>query len=424
MVTKKIVSLFVMMFVLASIVSATVVQKVYLKNGSVLCGYIQKQSPDGSITIATENAVVCLENSADISNEKAYPLTELGDKWIQWAEENDKVQLIDGKKTLTLADVAVKNGKSVSKVRILERGIVVKYLEQTPNTYTYKWSDVDAVRADRRLKTELSGINRIYELKNGSEYEGEYAEETDSTLSLFLLDGSKMTFNTLDVVKYKFKPINPNQSLFEQSPLIDIVETKNAGTVEGVIIEQNYTSNSNDKNYILVKLSNGGKQNIKISNVKAVSRKKNDAYSPLYDIILKQGEVVVNRQSVASYNVIDKRNEVLILDKYEGSDGEQKTITLTASANGKTKVVLEYNSKSKSNIEQFKLVKVVRMKLKDSIYYGFSYKDLVNSVSSPLSMETSINNTTKVEYSVTGNGTYAFYDAAARKAIPIVIKKK
>ncbi len=422
MITKKIISLFAMMFVFAGIAGATVVQKVYLKDGSVLSGYIQKQSPNGDITIATEQAIVCLKNSAEVKNEKAYPLTELGDAWTKWAEKNDKVQMLDGKKTLTLADVSVANGKSVSKVRILERGTVVKYLEQTPNTYTYKWSDVDAIRGDKRPKNALSGINRVYELKNGSKYEGEYAEETDSTLSLFLIDGSKMTFKMFDVVKYTFKAINPNQSLFEQSPLVDVIETKTSGTVEGVIVEQNYTS-TNDKNFILVQLNNGGVQSVKISDVKAVSKKENAAYKPLYDIILKPGEVVVNRQAVTLYDIVEKRKEVLILDKYAGADNGSDAIVLTPSANGQTKFTLEYNSDNKSNVEQYKLVKVVRIELKKNVYYGFSYRDLVNSGFRPKSMETSVNNTTKVEFVVSGQGTYALYDASSKKAIPVIIKK-
>ena len=38
---------------------AIVVQKVYLKNGSVLSGYIQKQDDNGLLTVATQEAIIC-----------------------------------------------------------------------------------------------------------------------------------------------------------------------------------------------------------------------------------------------------------------------------------------------------------------------------------------------------------------------------
>ena len=423
MVTKKIVSLFAMMFMCLSIFSATDVQKVYLKNGSVFSGYIQKQNPNGDITISTKNAIVCVDASASVTNEKAYPLTELDSAWVKWAEKNDKVQMVDGIKSLTLADVKVANGKAVSKVRIIERGTVVKYVEQTPNTYTYKWSEVEAVRADKRAKNMLSGINRVYQLADGTDHEGEYAEETDSTLSLYMSDGSRMSFKTLNVVKYTFKAINPNQSLFEQAPLIDIVETKNNAKVEGVIVEQNYTSNSNDKNYILMEYADGKKDTIKISDVKAVSKRENELYAPMYDIILKPGEVVVNRQPVALYTLTDKRNMVMVLDNYSGADSDPKTIELNVS-NGNSKYAMEYNGQEMDKIENFKLVKLVRLELKKNIYYGFSYKNLVKSIS-PIKMEKSVNNTIKVEFDFSEcvSGIYAIYNSVTENAIPVIVKK-
>ena len=50
---------------------AIVVQKVYLKNGSVLSGYIQKQDDNGLLTVATQEALICFKGTdAHTSNEQ------------------------------------------------------------------------------------------------------------------------------------------------------------------------------------------------------------------------------------------------------------------------------------------------------------------------------------------------------------------
>ena len=92
---------------------AIVVQKVYLKNGSVLSGYIQKQDDNGLLTVATQEALICLKGTdANISNEQNYQESTLSKEWIDWAEKHDALQGNKGNRTLQLADVHAKNGKT------------------------------------------------------------------------------------------------------------------------------------------------------------------------------------------------------------------------------------------------------------------------------------------------------------------------
>ena len=213
-----IILLFVISALFASNANAIVVQKIHLKNGSVLYGFIERQDVNGQLNISTDNAIICAKSdSVTITREQMYSESELEEAWIEWATENDAFQIQNDVKKLALCDISIREGKNerhYTRVRIIEKGAITKFLEITPNKHICKWSDVDKVCADKRSKTELSGVNRTYQLKNGSAYSGEYAEETDSTLSLYLNDGSVMTFKTNDVIKYTFSPINPNQSLF------------------------------------------------------------------------------------------------------------------------------------------------------------------------------------------------------------------
>ena len=252
---------------IAGSAEAVIVQKIYLKDGSVLSGYIQKQDDNGNLTIHSDVAEICLKSSqATISNEKNYTEGELDKNWVEWAEKNEAFEGTGNQRTLYLADVTSKS-KTVAKVKIIERGELVRYLEMSPDIYTIPWKDVLAIKGEKRCKTALSGINRIFQLKSGMEFEGQYAEETDSLLTLYLNNGIRQSFKINDVIKYTFRPINPNQDIFAQSELLNIVKTKNGNETKGIIIEQNYTSAKDSENYFLVQQPSGAIQSIKVSDI-------------------------------------------------------------------------------------------------------------------------------------------------------------
>ena len=414
---KKI--LFIIAFALgfAGSAEAVIVQRIYLKDGSVLSGYIQKQENNGNLTFRSDNAEICLKSKdAAISNEKNYSVKDLSKAWIEWAEKNDEFEGVGDSRTLTLADVTSKT-KSVSRVKILERGEVVKYLEMAPNTYRIAWKDVVSIKGDPRSKTALSGINRIYQLKSGMEFEGQYAEENDSVLTLYMNNRVRQSFKINDVVKYTFRPINPNQDIFAQSPLLDIVKTKNGAETKGIIIEQNYTSDKDTENYFLVQQQSGAIQSIKLSEIAETRKEENPKYDPKFDILLKEGDVVINRQEVVQVNIKEQDDNIVL-------DSLSNKVVISKDANNNTKVTVEYRSVNGSNIETYQLVRVSQYtdkKGKESYYY-FTYRDLVNAAVRPVSLETSVNHTTKAEYIVGGQGIFALYDVKNKKAIPFTIK--
>ena len=414
---KKILSIIAFALGFAGSAEAVIVQRIYLKDGSVLSGYIQKQENNGNLTFRSDNAEICLKSKdAAISNEKNYSVKDLSKAWIEWAEKNDEFEGVGDSRTLTLADVTSKT-KSVSRVKILERGEVVKYLEMAPNTYRIAWKDVVSIKGDPRSKTALSGINRIYQLKSGMEFEGQYAEESDSVLTLYMNNRVRQSFKINDVVKYTFRPINPNQDIFAQSPLLDIVKTKNGAETKGIIIEQNYTSDKDTENYFLVQQQSGAIQSIKLSEIAETRKEENPKYDPKFDILLKEGDVVINRQEVVQVNIKEQDDNIVL-------DSLSNKVVISKDANNNTKVTVEYRSVNGSNIETYQLVRVSQYtdkKGKESYYY-FTYRDLVNAAVRPVSLETSVNHTTKAEYIVGGQGIFALYDVKNKKAIPFTIK--
>lgn len=402
---------------IAGSAEAVIVQKIYLKDGSVLSGYIQKQDDNGNLTIHSDVAEICLKSSqAIISNEKNYTVGELDKNWVEWAEKNEAFEGTGNQRTLYLADVTSKS-KTVAKVKIVERGELVRYLEMSPDIYTIPWKDVLAIKGEKRCKTALSGINRIFQLKSGMEFEGQYAEETDSLLTLYLNNGIRQSFKINDVIKYTFRPINPNQDIFAQSELLNIVKTKNGNETKGIIIEQNYTSAKDSENYFLVQQPSGAIQSIKVSDILETRKEENPKFDPKFDVLLKEGEVLINRQEVVMTGITEKgENSVL--------DSLSEKVVIKKDPQNNTRVTVEYRNANGANIEAYQVVKVnkIENKKEKKTMYGVSYRDLVNSTIRPVSVETSVNHTTKAEYIVGGQGSFALYDAKNKKAIPFIIK--
>lgn len=410
----------VMLFMCTTHASAVVVQSIILKNGTVLNGYIQLQNANGYMTVSADSALICL-SSTMVENffESNYNEHELDNVWIKWAEENDAFKTLNGKRVLTLTDIKLKDGRNISKVRIMEKGEVVKCFQRQTELYTVKWNEVEAIRGYKRPKNALSGINRVHYTKDGRQIEGEFAEETDSTLSLYIADGMVHTLKIDDIVKYVLKPLNPTQDIFEQSPTLDILRLHNGTEIVGIVIEQNYIEDKDVSNYFLIKKQNGTIQSVNISDIAEVRKKENEGYKPLFDILLKNGEVMVNRNQVI-YLMLAEKKGLFLFDGIKDIEKADKTV-VNRDTHGTANIVLEYRDDAPMSSGHFKLVKVFNTVGKKQQYY-FTYKSLLKPLLPVADATTSVNKTTKVEYNVKDAGYYALYDIEKNRAILIVVK--
>lgn len=417
--------------------NAVIVQSVRLKNGTILNGYIQHQDKNENITFRSENAVVCVDGKNATTTEHVYKINELDKKWVEWAEANDAFSGTGDGRTLTLNEIVFSNTSTnssviqdstvaesrffendfkirhstVVKVRVLEKGLVIKYLELTPNTYSFNWEDVENILSEKRGKTALSGIDRIYQLKNGQEVRGQYAGESYNSLSLYTGNGMKETFDIDNVIKYTYKGINPNQNIFEQSELVDVVRTKSQGTFRGVIVERNFTEGNN---YLVIQQQSGSSQMLKFADIADYSKEENPDFNPKFDILLKQGEVVINRVPTDSVGV-KKDGSTLVLDSINHKVVVPKT-------GDSTKIIVEFNNPQHRSIDHLLLVKVDKSVSKRNVIYSFSTDIYEMKKFTAQSTETSVNNTTKVEYTITGQGVFALYDQETKQAMPFIVK--
>lgn len=411
---KRILSTIIMTLALSGVAKAIDIETLVLNNGSELHGYIQRQDGNGHISFQSDNATINIigKDVRSYTNERAYKITELDSTWIRWAEANDKFEGVGNNRTLTLYDLVLKD-KTVSKVYLYERGIKVKYYEATPNNYTIAWKDIKCIKCPKRSKLALSGINVTYQLKSGTEYEGQYAEETDSTLSLYVKDGMIQTMNLDDVSKYTYNGINPNQTIFEQSPLLDLISTKSGELVKGVIVEKNYTTGKEQEDYFVISPENGSPRTIKIADIAETRREVNPSYSPKTDIILEIGDIRINRMKTTIVNA-KLENDVF---KFENADG-----VVVKNDNNSTTVNVEYLNNSGENTELFQIVKLKTEKSKKKTVYSFSYKDVVDFAIHAKNIKTSVNKITTAEYTIGGVGNYVLFDSKSKKVIFINVK--
>jgi hypothetical protein len=308
----------------------------------------------------------------------------------------------------------MKTKSFVPNVKLLERGVRHKYVELSPSSYRVSWNDVESITSERRPKTALSGIDRIYQTKNGQSYEGQYAGESSTTTSLFLPSGVKQALKKSEVVKYIFKPVNTNQTIFEQSRLLDVVSTVKNGSNTGVIIEQNYASNKDADNYILLQQESGTIQSIRISDIIEISKKQNPRYAPEYDVVVPADSMYINR-IMSKVTTITSKKGVNTLQEFQ-------PVSLRHGSNNLTYVTVEYKATMGANVEAYRLVALTAQKKSKGTFYSFTDGDLANSTYRPISIKTTVNETTKAVYQINGTGSFILYNAKNKMCYPFVVK--
>ena len=160
-------------------------ETVVLKNGSVLEGYISVQHPGKDIIFFAEKATVYIPvKQVKSVLEYDIEIETLSDPWKAWVGDNPLlVKTVRGSKFLQMTDIILvetaENDTVVldsavvretntplysnwnvvpRKVRILEKGEVIKYLDFTPNSYYLDWKDIQAIKRAPRATTDLTGL--------------------------------------------------------------------------------------------------------------------------------------------------------------------------------------------------------------------------------------------------------------------------
>ena len=401
---------------------AQIVQILNLKDGSVLNGYMKSQKPGSNCVFSSENAIIVMEGKLvkEISSDKV-DYNSLTDEWKKWAEDNEVLYGIGNSREMTLSTIEKRNGDKITDVYILEKGQYVKYVEFTQRDYPLEWADITSIEYVRRSNTLLTGVNRSFTVKkSNTTYTavGQCIKEIPgSTIYLLEEDGVVESFDMRDIIKDNSSKNNTNQTLFEQSMLLDRIVMKNGITFEGIITERNYESNN--YYFILTSKNNGSESttNIKMSDVAEYFKVPNEEYKAVYDILLRPDDLVINREEVEAVVLEESGERFLITPEMQ-----RKYIDMNGAKS--IDVVVEANFKDNKELKDYYFFRLrkVNMDKKKTDYYGFRYSDLVNSNLTPASIELSMNNTTKLVYHIMETGVYALYNTTNKTAVLIEVQ--
>lgn len=400
---------------------AQVVQTMNLKNGSVLYGYTRSQKPGSNCVFASERAVIVMDGKTVkeiIPRKVSYK--SLSDEWKHWAEENEVLYGLGESREMTMSTIVDDKGRTISDVFILEKGQAVKYVEFTKHDCPLEWSDIVSIEYVKRSNTLLSGINRSLTVVEGNMSRtviGQCLKEIPGkTAYLLEEDGVVESFDINSVVKDNSIKNNPNQTIFEQSPLLDEIQMKNGTVYKGIVTERNY---ENNMDYFIITSLNAGAEyttSLKIEDVAEFRKLPNPDYKPVYDILLRPGDLVVNR------------NEVEIVKLQEEDDNfyispDRKRLTLKRKGSSMN-LEVESNFKNNRDVQNYMLIKTrkVTNDKKKKEYYEFSYIDMIKASIPSVEIVTSMNNTTKMIYHINVPALYVLFNKETKESVLINIE--
>ena len=420
-------SLFVLLYFLicSGISNAQIIEKIILKNGSVLEGHIVSQVPNKNIefyseisTIVSEEKCISKHGSIDIEKD------DLSDNWQQWIKDNkESLFRKDGKCYLKLDD-AVIHSQSIRKdsvgdryllenqiagtckVKFLERYGSTKFVYANSKTFSIPYSSIFEIQKIPMDRNAISGTIDVVETDNNA-YEGQIiSQKLGESVNVLCDDGCSVVIPSKQIKSQKKSGYNAKQSIFEQVPYIEIVTYDKTKTARGIIVSQ--TISEKTGNYILVKTAEHEDVPIQNKDIVKIVKEKNPEYkTPMVDILIENDSIYLCRKNVKKISTKEYKDEFVYMEVLK--DSVKFSFAMSDLEDGKL-VVECYNDEANRNIKivpvETKEVKVGKTK---KLYYACMYADLVkNAVKPSFVSDISPNNTLRMEYEL-AKGIYALY---------------
>lgn len=408
-------------------------QTITLKDGTVYEGYISNQdytSGQGKISYFRMTKTFLSDDIQGKRTEKK-EFGNLSKEWQDWAIENNKVETVGKDRFVSLTNMTVK-GQS-RDYYILVNG--AKYLTAftiSEGTEPCKMSDIASIRKPERDNTLLTDIDDIVQTDNAT-YTGIILEQIPG-VSFTVWNKSDHTVHRVDyadvrsVGKSRF---NKDYSIWDQTPYLDRINLKNMTTENGLVIENGF---GHDADVLFAEKNGNGMdtRQYKYEDIVSIERSRNPEYTPIYDIVMNEGESRINRDSTllkvetiqlmskdsGKFFVIDPEKMGLVA-KVNTKDVFIETNTPGISDIYIAKALLLKNmpvsmlpSKDKQDVqpseEKPKLNKKKDKAEKTIDLFGYTYTSLFESEIDAESI-TSINGTTKISFTLPEPGLYFIY---------------
>lgn len=390
------------------------VEQIFMKSGSVVEGYISEQNPGKYITINTQKAVIVAScDSLASQKTETVPFESLNEEWKTWAQANKKIIESNGQKQLELSQLVFKNSE-YNNVYLLEKGAMLKFLDLTPNSYTFKWGDMHRTVKNQRPNNAVSGLKEILVLNDNTQVQGQIIEQfPGENLKIISDEGEVLTFKFDQVVQIKTQQINEKLGLWKQIHLLDKIQLKGQDTpLVGFI-----SSRTLGKEFVM-DFEDGTQRTIPQNQVKSYAKMPNPLYVALTDKELKEGEILLNGK-VAYFVPLEVQGQNLLL-------GETVSVQLAV---GETACIEAKLTDPNTPITLVKahLENVVRQNGKKKEEYPWpviTYQDLVQSHVAINREITPLGNV-KISFVVKETGDYVLHIQGKKEFIVInVIDKK
>ena len=290
-------------------VSAQNIEQIYMKSGSVVEGYIAEQNPGKHLIIqATKATIVANSDSLKDKITERILAENLPPEWKEWAEENNKYIDNAGVKQLELVTLEFKNSV-YSKVFILEKGSLVKFIDLSPNRYTFKWGDMYRTVKSERPDNLFSGLKEVVVLADGSTVDGQIIEQFPGKDLKIVTDKNEVLSYKFDQVKQiNTEKLNPKMDLWPQVQLLDKISVKcEDSDLVGFISSRTLGKE------LVIEFENGNKRTIPQNQILSYAKIPNEKYIAVYDKVIKEGEILLDGKP-AYFVPLKTVGQYLVLD--------------------------------------------------------------------------------------------------------------
>jgi hypothetical protein len=313
-------------------VQAEIYDRLVLKNGKVVAGYIAGQQPGQCIRFYTEEINGGSTRRTTIDDDELIPTS---------SADNGQFDDIN---TISVAD-----------------GL--------PHTYTFKIGDVTKIERELRPEDQTFGIIDVITTHSGEVYEGQIIGQTLGS-SIQLWDGiNTQTINNDNLASQEKRPLDASKDIIEQSPFLDVVVTQRV-TYRGIIIMQNY-GNEQQRSFLRIKEENGQVSRVDISHITELRREVNDHYiasTGKTDFIPEPGVIYFNRQAVKSIPTMKEDGHFIL-----NTDDINGALVLPLENGGLT-IIMDDNVDNRNTI----LLPIEQLKMGRKKMFAFSYEDIVD----------------------------------------------
>lgn len=367
-------------------------EQVYMKNGSVIEGYICEQVPGRTISLNSVKATVVVNSdSLQHSSTRQVNVNELSSEWQAWVKEQSNMDK-EVIKLTTLRFVATE----YKDVCIIEEGSLMKFVDLTPKNYVFGWNEIFKTIKTLRPNNQYSGIEDVLVLQNGTQYAGQIMEQyPGKNMKIQTNENNIVTVNMAQIARIESNPYNLKLDLFQQTPLLDKIYVRGQNMpIVGFIIKR--VTNKD----LTIQKQNGETKVLPLKQIVKYQKVPNNNYVAICDRELAEGEILLNGKS-AWFAPLEMAGSYIILgEDVSAQVAVGDTITIEAKFSNVTNSVSMVKAYRKNIAESDKKAKEAVMR------DVFTYQDLVER-SLPFSRTISPLGNTKIQFRVERPGDYA-----------------